>query len=54
MQLVNVLALPDDIYLLVKCICGALIKHKRTIFRITCPDCGYTVTVDHLKDLKHL
>jgi len=53
MQLINVLAFQDGVYILVKCKCGIHIKQKRSIYRVTCPDCQYSVLTSELKDLKH-
>lgn len=53
MQLVNVLVVANDVYVLAKCVCGVFIKHKRDVPQITCADCGYSVSVADLKDLKH-
>lgn len=52
MELLNVLALADGVYVLVKCKCGATIKHKKSIFRISCPECAYSMPVADLKELK--
>lgn len=45
MELVNVLALADGVYLLIKCKCGVHIKHKQTVFRVTCPECNSSSTM---------
>jgi hypothetical protein len=52
MQLVNVLAFPDGVYVLVKCKCGAIIKQRRAIYRVICPECHHSVPVSDLKELK--
>lgn len=45
MELMNVLALPDGVYLLTRCKCGVFIKHKQTVFRVTCPECNCSTTM---------
>lgn len=50
MELVNVLSFVDGVYLLIKCKCGVFIKHKKTLFRVTCPECNCSATVDSLKN----
>jgi biotin-(acetyl-CoA carboxylase) ligase len=52
MQLVNVLVVANDVYVLAKCVCGMLIRYKRDTPRITCVDCGYSIAPEDLKDLK--
>jgi len=52
MELLNVLSFPDGVYLLVKCKCGVVIKHRKTTFRITCPECNRSLAVSSLKESK--